>query len=762
MINSIRLVNWRSHSDTALEFRSGTNLLVGIMGAGKSSILEGISFALFGTFPALERRKLKIDNLVRLNEPSSKILIEFSWEGSKYLVEREIERKKNSTSTKAEIFKDGQLVENGTSAVNSYVENLTSVDYDLFTRAIYSEQNNIEYFLNLDPRRRKQEIDTLLGLDRFETARANMVTVTGRIKTKKQTLEENFSSEKLTELETQKKENSQKLADSEKKLAETAAKLEENQKRSAGLVESFEKMKKQKETFERLEKESIRLAANLDSLEKETIPVDEKQFEETRGRLSKLVEERNKQSESLRSLDSQNAELSKKSGSIAAEIKSTQESKIRIEKLRAELNSILGQSTLDSLEAKSKELEQSLLSHQSEQQSLKQQITEISDVLAKLKPGMAECPLCSSALSGDSLSHIKNERTSLICAKEKRITELSTLLEKSKKDKASVMQALQRASTISSTISNTETKDVAALESSATQIKTELTSLEEKKKTTQGALDAVSKEMEALRLEISKIEEMLKKMKQLDESRKKFSETKTQLDSIKFDSKEFEALRENAEAARLEAERMKSAKTILENEKKSAAEVLQIVRKEISALGETKKQIADLYSLDEELAIYRNALLETQVTLRGSMTDAINGAMNEIWPIFYPYHNYRALRLNVSEKDYVFEVNDGEWKNLDSIASGGERASAALTLRVALAMVLTPKLSWLILDEPTHNLDSQAVELLSSALQFKVPEVVRQTFVITHDENFMGSDFASSYRLTRDKENNGSTKAESI
>jgi hypothetical protein len=47
-------------------------------------------------------------------------------------------------------------------------------------------------------------------------------------------------------------------------------------------------------------------------------------------------------------------------------------------------------------------------------------------------------------------------------------------------------------------------------------------------------------------------------------------------------------------------------------------------------------------------------------------------------------------------------------------------------------------------------------------LQFKVPEVVRQTFVITHDEAFMGSDFASSYRLTRDKEKNGATKAESI
>jgi exonuclease SbcC len=255
---------------------------------------------------------------------------------------------------------------------------------------------------------------------------------------------------------------------------------------------------------------------------------------------------------------------------------------------------------------------------------------------------------------------------------------------------------------------------------------------------------------------------MLRKLKQLAESRKKLSETKAQLEATKFNPKEFDDVREKAEAARLEAERMKSSKSALELEKKTSAELLRLVRDGLLRLRETRDKISSLYSLDEELALYRNALLETQVSLRGSLTDAINGAMNELWPIFYPYHNYRALRLNVSEKDYVFEVNDGEWKNLDSIASGGERASAALTLRVALAMILTPRLSWLILDEPTHNLDSQAVELLSSALAFKVPDVVKQTFVITHDEAFMGSDFASSYRLSRDKEKNGSTKAESI
>ena len=99
MIRSIRLVNWRSHGDSRLEFSKGTNLLVGIMGAGKSSILEGVSFALFGTFPALERRKLKLENILRFNEPMAKAILEFEWHGSPYRVERTLERTKRGTSS---------------------------------------------------------------------------------------------------------------------------------------------------------------------------------------------------------------------------------------------------------------------------------------------------------------------------------------------------------------------------------------------------------------------------------------------------------------------------------------------------------------------------------------------------------------------------------------------------------------------------------------------------------------------------------------
>jgi exonuclease SbcC len=200
----------------------------------------------------------------------------------------------------------------------------------------------------------------------------------------------------------------------------------------------------------------------------------------------------------------------------------------------------------------------------------------------------------------------------------------------------------------------------------------------------------------------------------------------------------------------------------MELEIKSANEMRQLLLKEIERFIGMEKDISSQLKLEEELAIYRNALLQTQLSLRSDLVESINAAMREIWAIFYPYGDYKEIRLSASEKDYLFELYDSNWKALESVASGGERACAALTLRVALAMVLTPNLSWLILDEPTHNLDREAVELLSETLQTKVPEVVNQTFVITHEEGLMGSEFASSYKFTRNKSKFEGTKAEKI
>ena len=48
MITSIELGDFLAHSETRLEFEIGVTIFVGENGAGKSSIIDGITFSLFG------------------------------------------------------------------------------------------------------------------------------------------------------------------------------------------------------------------------------------------------------------------------------------------------------------------------------------------------------------------------------------------------------------------------------------------------------------------------------------------------------------------------------------------------------------------------------------------------------------------------------------------------------------------------------------------------------------------------------------------
>lgn len=75
--------------------------------------------------------------------------------------------------------------------------------------------------------------------------------------------------------------------------------------------------------------------------------------------------------------------------------------------------------------------------------------------------------------------------------------------------------------------------------------------------------------------------------------------------------------------------------------------------------------------------------------------------------------------------------------------------TAALTLRLALALLLAPNLKWLILDEPTHNLDQAAVEELASCLREKISSIVEQVFLITHDESLAEAVTGKLYKLER-------------
>src|SRR3989338_7820599 len=183
MLKQLVLENWRSHARTEFEFEKGTNVLIGSMGSGKSSTMDAISFALFGSFPALQAKKVKLDDTI-MNKPEQKnkarVALTFKINGQDYTVKREVPRCKTATG---ELWRGDTLIEAPqTQRVTERVCELLKIDYDLFTRAVYAEQNNIDYFLEIPKAQRKQKIDELLKISKLENARKNLSTVSTRLK----------------------------------------------------------------------------------------------------------------------------------------------------------------------------------------------------------------------------------------------------------------------------------------------------------------------------------------------------------------------------------------------------------------------------------------------------------------------------------------------------------------------------------------------------------------------------------------------------
>ena len=48
MIENVELVNFISHKDTSIQLENGVNVFIGANGAGKSSVIDAITYALYG------------------------------------------------------------------------------------------------------------------------------------------------------------------------------------------------------------------------------------------------------------------------------------------------------------------------------------------------------------------------------------------------------------------------------------------------------------------------------------------------------------------------------------------------------------------------------------------------------------------------------------------------------------------------------------------------------------------------------------------
>jgi len=388
---------------------------------------------------------------------------------------------------------------------------------------------------------------------------------------------------------------------------------------------------------------------------------------------------------------------------------------------------------------------------------------ELEKAVHALHKAGAKCPVCDSHLGhgkADELSHGKKAEAE---EKKKKAGKLSEEIAKKKTEISALEKAVAELRLCFAQLERlkAEAADVPALEGKKKAAQEKAFALESQSAGLEGKMAALEKESETARRRHEEAVRAEKLFCELEAAKKKLADAQSALAALSFDEERYESARKASEALSVELARAESEFSGEEKRRRLVAELRVVLEAEVAGMAQ-KARLAQEYSdAAQGMAIYKNALAASQSELRATLVDEINQALAEIWPAIYPYADYNGVRLEADEKDYRLLMHkEGEWREVDAVASGGERACLCLALRIAFATVLTPDIGWLILDEPTHNLDAEAVELLAEAINEKIPSIVEQTFVITHDPALGESAEGAVFRLERDKAKGESTRVE--
>jgi len=191
IFKNLKLKNFKSHVNSSINFDKGVTLVIGENGAGKSSIFEAITFALF--------RKSTVKNLNDLintdrsasDKTEMEVQLSFTANSVDYKVIRSIRNK--SKKANAELIRinggNEESIALGVREVDREIQEILRMDANTFLNAIHIRQGEISKLIDDTPAARKKLIGQLLNLEDLEKAYAKIVELINVFAVKREILD---------------------------------------------------------------------------------------------------------------------------------------------------------------------------------------------------------------------------------------------------------------------------------------------------------------------------------------------------------------------------------------------------------------------------------------------------------------------------------------------------------------------------------------------------------------------------------------------
>ena len=182
MITDIQLKNFIAHKDTKLEFCKGITIFLGHNGSGKSSIIDAVTFSLFGKHTRKSNK-----NLVRRGANSAMAQMRFA------LNSKEFEATRVLNGSGLQSFSQLVLVSDGGKAINKpivggerkqfgesmsiEIARLLGLNYEKLRVAAVVQQGELLRIVEAQPKDFKELLNGLIGIDRLDSAYETMRNV---------------------------------------------------------------------------------------------------------------------------------------------------------------------------------------------------------------------------------------------------------------------------------------------------------------------------------------------------------------------------------------------------------------------------------------------------------------------------------------------------------------------------------------------------------------------------------------------------------
>ena len=211
MITSIELGDFLSHENTKLDLEDGVTIFVGENGAGKSSIIDAITFSLFGKHTRKSNK-----GLIKRGNNQGYAKIKFTIKDKQYEAERKIDSKGSLNAALFEITDNnriqiaaGERKQFGES-MTEQVEKIIGMSFEKLKIASIVQQGELNSIINAKPKEFKELLNAIIGIDKLDIASESMKKITKEFREENRTKSGHDDSQ-INILEKMRQENQDNL-----------------------------------------------------------------------------------------------------------------------------------------------------------------------------------------------------------------------------------------------------------------------------------------------------------------------------------------------------------------------------------------------------------------------------------------------------------------------------------------------------------------------------------------------------------------------